>query len=74
MHIVTYGHSPADVSRTTAEVWTVLEDDRLITHLSVTSDTLLEPVPEVLPDEAVRLIVDITVRPYRAYAETAGYA
>jgi hypothetical protein len=46
----------------------------LITHLSVKSDTLLEPVPEVLPDEAVRLIVDITVRPYRAYAETAGYA
>jgi hypothetical protein len=54
--------------------YVVLEDDRLITHLSVTSDTLLEPVPHVPQDEAVRLVLDITIRPYRAYAETTGYA
>jgi hypothetical protein len=54
--------------------YVLLEDDRLITHLAVTTDTLLEPVPGVLPDEAVRLVIDITVRPYRGYLETVGYA
>jgi hypothetical protein len=54
--------------------YVVLDDDKLITHLSVTSDTLLEPVPGTPQDEAVRLVLNITVRPYRAFAETAGYA
>jgi hypothetical protein len=53
--------------------YVVLEDDRLITHLSVTTDTLLEPVPDVPPAEAVRLVVNITIRPYKGFAETAGY-
>jgi hypothetical protein len=49
-------------------------DDKLITQLSVTSDTLLEPVLNTPRDEAVRLILNITVRAYRAFAEAAGYA
>jgi hypothetical protein len=54
--------------------YVVLEDDRLITHLSVTTDTLLEPVSGVLPVQAVRLLINITVRPYRGFLETVGYA
>ena len=53
--------------------YVVLEDDKLITHLSVTTDTLLEPVPDVPPREAVRLVINVTIRPYRGFAETAGY-
>jgi hypothetical protein len=52
----------------------VLQDDCLITHLSVTTDTLLEPVPNTPPDNAVRLVLDIKVSPYRGFVETAGYA
>ena len=44
--------------------YVVLEDDRLITHLSVTTDTLLEPVLNVPANEAVRLVVNVTIRPY----------
>jgi hypothetical protein len=51
-----------------------LEDDQLITHLSVDSDALLEPVTGVPQHEAVRLVVNITVRPYRGFLETVGYA
>jgi hypothetical protein len=54
--------------------YVVMQDDRLITHLSVTTDTLLEPVPNVPVDEAVRLILDVTIRPYRSYPETSGFA
>jgi hypothetical protein len=56
--------------------YVVLQNDNLITHISVTSDTLLQPVvcdPQLPPDQAVRLVVAITIRPYRAFAETAGY-
>lgn len=54
--------------------YVVLEDDKLITHLSVTSDILLEPVPDVPQDQAVRLVIDVTIKPYRGFAETAGYS
>ena len=54
--------------------YVLLEDDKLITHLSVTTDTLLEPVPDVAPAESVRLAITVTVRPYRLYLENAGYA
>jgi hypothetical protein len=42
----------------------LLEDDRLITHVSVATDMLLEPVPGTPPDDAVRLVIGVTVRPY----------
>jgi hypothetical protein len=54
--------------------YVLLEDDSLITHLSVTSDTLLEPVPDVPTDEAVRLVIDVTVRPHTPFLENLGYA
>lgn len=45
--------------------YVLLENDNLITHVAVTTDTLLEAVPNVPPDEAARLVIDVTVRPYR---------
>ncbi len=53
--------------------YVLLEDDKLITHVAVTSDMLLEPVRDEHADKAVRLVVNVTVRPYRAYLENLGY-
>ena len=56
--------------------YVLLEDDKLITHTSVTSDMLLEPVmkPNVRTENAVRLAITVTVRPYHPYSETVGFA
>lgn len=43
----------------------LLEDDSLISHVSVETDTLLEPINDD-PNE-VRLIIKVTVRPYEVY-------
>lgn len=44
----------------------LLEDDQLITRVSITSDMLLEPVAEVTrPEDAVRLVINVNIRPYR---------
>jgi hypothetical protein len=53
--------------------YVLLEDDKFITHLAVTTDMLLDPVPGVPPDTAVRLVLNVTVRPYMAYQENVGY-
>lgn len=53
--------------------YVLLEDDKLITHLSVTSDMLLEPVPDVPVDQAARLVINVTVQPYQPYLENLGY-
>jgi hypothetical protein len=54
--------------------YVLLEDDKLITDISVTTDTMLEPVPSVRPDEAVRLVIGVAIRPYRLFPENSGYA
>lgn len=54
--------------------YVLLEDDNLITHLSVTSDRLLEPVPDVPTDQAVRLFIDVTVRPYDVHMDNLGFS
>ena len=55
--------------------YVLLQDDREITHVSVTTDTLLQPVPDVEREElAARLVVGVTVRPYMPYRENLGYA
>jgi hypothetical protein len=53
--------------------YVLLEDDKFITHMAVTTDMLLDPVPGVSPDTAVRLVLNVTVRPYMAYLENLGY-
>ena len=45
--------------------YVLLEDDRFITHLSVTSDMLLDPLESVADQVAqVRLVITVSVRPY----------
>jgi hypothetical protein len=47
--------------------YVLLEEDSLITHVAVTSDTLLQPVPNCLPETAVRLVVNVTVQTYKTH-------
>jgi hypothetical protein len=54
--------------------YVLLEDDGLITHVSVTTDTLLAPVPGTTPDDAVRLVINVTVRPYEVHFGSINYA
>lgn len=55
--------------------YVLLEDDRLITRVAVTSDMLLEPVEGVEREEdAVRLLINATVRPYRVTFENVDFA
>lgn len=44
--------------------YVLLENDNLITHVAVTTDRLLEPVPNAPRDEAVRLVLAVTIRGY----------
>jgi hypothetical protein len=53
--------------------YVLLEDDKLITHVAVTTDLLLEPVPNTPIDEAVRLVIDVTVLPYRVHLDNLHY-
>jgi hypothetical protein len=53
----------------------LLEADNLITHLTVESDLLLEPVSGVAaPGTAVRLVLGVTVRPYDVHLENLTFA
>ncbi len=46
--------------------YVLLEDDRLITDIAVTTDQLLEPVPGVdKPEDGVRLVVHVHIQPYK---------
>lgn len=42
----------------------LLDDDRLITHVAVQTDTLLQPITG--DENDTRLVLSVTVRPYRA--------
>ncbi|HEX7759820.1 MAG TPA: hypothetical protein VF459_09975 [Caulobacteraceae bacterium] len=58
------GHTPAEGEE---PFFVLLEDDRLISHLSVETDVLLEPTPSAkgrdLPNDA-RLVMTISLKPY----------
>ena len=52
----------------------LLEDDQLITRESVNSGRLLEPVLEVRrPEDAVRLVINVNIRPYRITWDGLGF-
>lgn len=51
----------------------LLEDDKLITHLSVTTDRLLEEVPGVPEKEAVRIVISVKIRPYFSKFENLDF-
>jgi hypothetical protein len=50
----------------------LLEDDRLITGVSVETDRLLVPVPDAHPDD-VRLVMDVTVLARKTLYATFGF-
>lgn len=54
--------------------YVLLQDDRLITHVAVTSDTLLEPVPDVQEGNAVRLVIGVTITPYKVTRNNLDFA
>jgi hypothetical protein len=51
----------------------LVEDDRLITKVS--ADMLLEPVPDVEDqNDAVRLVIGVTVRPYHVHLDNLAFS
>lgn len=53
----------------------LVEDDRLITKVSVATDMLLEPVPDVEDqNDAVRLVIGVTVRPYHVHLDNLAFS
>ncbi|MBI3714874.1 MAG: hypothetical protein HY255_02640, partial [Betaproteobacteria bacterium] len=42
----------------------LLEDDGLITHISVTTDTLLQPVGADIKDNDARLVITVKIKPH----------
>jgi hypothetical protein len=55
----------------------LLEDDKLITHVSVETDVLLEPTsPQTTESELVhdaRLVIDVHIRPYSLTMGNIGF-
>lgn len=55
----------------------LLEDDKLISHVAVETDVLLEPTPSAngvyLANDA-RLVITVTVRPYRVLMDNLHFA
>lgn len=54
--------------------YVLLEDDRLITQVAVTTDMLLQPVPNTPGEEAVRLVIDVTIRPYKTTIDNSDFS
>jgi hypothetical protein len=53
--------------------YVLLQDDKFITHLAVTTDTLLEPVPDSPRENAVRLMINVTVKPYDVHLDNVTF-
>ena len=55
--------------------YVLFEDDKLITHLTVESDILLEPVlGDGAAGTSVRLVVGVTVQPYDVHLDNLAFA
>jgi hypothetical protein len=52
----------------------LLEDDSLIDHVEVETDTLLEPTPENAGANDARLIIRVRLSPYRVTMENLSFA
>jgi|ERR1700733_10092796 hypothetical protein len=55
-----------------APFYCLLEDDKLVSHVSVSTDVLLEPVEDQIND--ARLFLDIKITPYAVNLENLSYA
>ena len=55
--------------------YALLQDDRLITSVAVTSDMLLEPIQGVeRAEDGVRLVINVAVRPYKVTIGNVEFA
>ena len=52
----------------------LLQDDKLITHLAVRSDMLLERIADTPADHAARVAIDVTIRPYDTTLDNLAFA
>ena len=54
----------------------LVEDDRILSHVSVETDTLLEPTPaankQFLTNDA-RLVITVTIRPYKVHMDNLHF-
>lgn len=54
-------------------MYCLLEDDKLITHVSVETDTLLEPVTNASNSNDVRLVIKADIQPYYLTRENSVF-
>lgn len=54
--------------------YVLLEDDRLITRVNVSTDLLLQPVEKTRANEAVRLFITVNIRPYATSLDNLDFA
>ena len=52
----------------------LLEDDKLISHASVETDTLLEPVSDQPDDNDARVVITVKIRPYEVTIGNLSFA
>ncbi|MEQ1538337.1 MAG: hypothetical protein ABL928_05380 [Sphingorhabdus sp.] len=55
------------------EIFCLLEDDKLITRVSVNTDTLLEPIDGIQNDNNARLIIEVNSVPLRTGIENLDF-
>lgn len=65
------GAKPADGEN---PFFCLLEDDSLITHVSVETDMLLQPTGQDYDDNDTRLILNVRIRPYENSIANEGFA
>ena len=51
----------------------LLQNDKLITRISVETDTLLEP-PSEFGDNDSRVVIAVKIRPYNVRADNMGFS
>lgn len=65
---------PGDKQGDEDPFYVLLEDDSLITHASVETDTLLEPIKgDSVQTNDVRVVINCTVQPYRVTLDNLDY-
>ena len=65
------GHTPDDGDN---PFYCLLQDDKLISHLSVETDTLLEPIGPSLDDNDARVVITVRVKPAEVMFANLSFA
>lgn len=68
------GEIPGEKQADEEPFFVLLEDDSLITHAAVETDTLLEPITgDTVQTNDVRVVISCTVQPYRVTMDNLDY-